>query len=83
MLDRPNVGVVLAATARFFSSVKWTDEKVCKIFAIEACRLACHASFEQIQIYVACRRSLALVGSISTLWLLWGGFVLSGAVNGL
>ena len=33
MLDRPNVGVVLAATARFFSSVKWTDEKVCRIFA--------------------------------------------------
>eukprot|EP00752_Nemacystus_decipiens_P017941 g16082.t1 len=28
VLDRPNVGVVLAATARFFSSVKWTDEKV-------------------------------------------------------
>lgn len=35
MLDRPNVGVVLAATARFFSSVKWTDEKVCRIFAID------------------------------------------------
>lgn len=28
VLDRPNVGVVLAATARFFSSVTWTDEKV-------------------------------------------------------
>jgi len=28
VLDRPNVGVVLAATARFFSSVKWTEEKV-------------------------------------------------------
>lgn len=28
VLDRPNVGVVLAATARFFTSVKWTEEEV-------------------------------------------------------
>lgn len=28
VLDRPNVGVVLAATARFYTSVKWTDEQV-------------------------------------------------------
>lgn len=28
VLDRPNVGVVLAATARFFTSVKWTQEQV-------------------------------------------------------
>ncbi|CAM9794975.1 unnamed protein product [Ectocarpus sp. 6 AP-2014] len=27
VLDRPNIGVVLAATARFFTSVKWTEEK--------------------------------------------------------
>lgn len=36
VLDRPNVGVVLAATARFFTSVKWTEEKV-RVLA--ACRL--------------------------------------------
>ena len=28
VLDRPNVGVVLAATARFFTSVRWTQEQV-------------------------------------------------------
>lgn len=28
VLDRPNVGVVLAATARFFTSIKWTQDQV-------------------------------------------------------
>lgn len=28
VLDKPNVGVVLAATARFYTSVRWIEEQV-------------------------------------------------------